>query len=251
LIGKCALAAASLAVGGCGRLRFDATPTDVQDLAYVHAVLADGPVGYWRLGEDIGTIAHDSSGNGLDGIYQGNVTYGRPGAIVGDPDTAIVLDGSTAFVRIPSSPRIDGITNSDVTVEAWVADGLTEVAELFSAWDGGNGYQVTWDNGEAGAYAPNGGARSPRPITDSNWHQVVVVWSAGTSTVYVDAQMVASGTAPFMPSAFENQIGNQCSGALSTQCTLFHAGSVDEVSVYDAVLDATRVQAHYDAAYGL
>jgi hypothetical protein len=236
-------------LAACGRLHFDATADGSGSATYVQTVLADGPVGYWRLGEKAGTIAFDSSGHGLDGTYQGGLLLGQAGAIAGDPDSAVLLDGSTGLVRIPNSPGINAISNSVVTVEAWVSGGLTETAELFSTWDGTtNGFQVVWDSGDAGSFAANQGVRSPRPITDNNWHQVVIVWNGGTTTVYVDAQLAASGSSPFTPSAFENQIGTQCFSALSTGCSLFHGGGIDEVSVYDAALDSARIQAHYAAA---
>ena len=56
---------------------------------YSGVVLAKGPVGYWRLGEAVGPTAVDASGFGYDGTYNGNPTFGQPGAIADDPDTAI------------------------------------------------------------------------------------------------------------------------------------------------------------------
>src|SRR5205085_11392652 len=50
---------------------------------YSAAVLAAGPVGYWRLG-DTGSVAVDAGPNGLNGSYIGNPTRGVPGALVGD-----------------------------------------------------------------------------------------------------------------------------------------------------------------------
>ncbi len=46
---------------------------------YALAVLADTPAGYWRLGEAGGSIATDSSANGLNGLYENGVVYGVPG----------------------------------------------------------------------------------------------------------------------------------------------------------------------------
>src|SRR5438874_13602683 len=57
---------------------------------YSAVVLADTPLGYWRLGEsDASQPAKDASGNGYDGTYNGGVTVGQPGAINGDADTAV------------------------------------------------------------------------------------------------------------------------------------------------------------------
>ncbi|HEY1381848.1 MAG TPA: hypothetical protein VGF55_33925 [Gemmataceae bacterium] len=46
--------------------------------AYVRRVLSLKPVGYWRLGEPTGRVAHDSSGDGPAGAYHGGPTPGTP-----------------------------------------------------------------------------------------------------------------------------------------------------------------------------
>ena len=56
--------------------------------AYSDAVLADSPVGYWRLGEASGAFV-DSSGNGNNGAAVGSPTYGETGALSADSDKAV------------------------------------------------------------------------------------------------------------------------------------------------------------------
>src|SRR5262249_37607737 len=69
------------------------------DPGYSAVILADNPLGYWRLGESKTSMpAEDATTNGNDGTYVGEVTLGHPGAIVGDPDTAALFDGATGFV---------------------------------------------------------------------------------------------------------------------------------------------------------
>src|SRR6516164_8157891 len=98
---------------------------------YSSVVLAKGPVGYWRLGEGAGPTASDSSGNGYDGVYLGNPTFGQLGAIAGDPDTAIGLNGpdSRDYVEIadPDSSAFSQPTSgAGLTVEMWMRpDALT------------------------------------------------------------------------------------------------------------------------------
>ena len=42
-------------------------------------VLADGPIGFWRLGEAPGSVtAADSSGNGNNGSCSGTITFCQP-----------------------------------------------------------------------------------------------------------------------------------------------------------------------------
>jgi hypothetical protein len=89
-------------------------------LAYRAAVLAKNPVAYWRLGEATGTTALDETGNGHDGTYIGNPTFGQPGAINGDPNTAVQFNG-TNYVEIRDSADFSQPTSTNgLTVEVWM-----------------------------------------------------------------------------------------------------------------------------------
>jgi hypothetical protein len=89
-------------------------------LAYRAAVLAKNPVGYWRLGETAGTTAVDETGNGHNGTYIKSPTLGQPGAINGDPNTAVQFNG-TNYVEIPDSADFSQPTSTKgLTVEAWI-----------------------------------------------------------------------------------------------------------------------------------
>ena len=83
---------------------------------YPQSVLADGPLGYWRLQEASGTTAVDSSGNGRPGVYQGGVVLGQAGAIAGS--SAAAFDGVDDQVVV--STDTGGLSPARVTVEAWV-----------------------------------------------------------------------------------------------------------------------------------
>jgi hypothetical protein len=95
--------------------------------AYSSVVLAKGPVGYWRLGEAAGPAATDVSGGGYDGSYLGNPAFAQPGAIVGDPDTAVGFNGpnSRDYVEIPdptdgSQVFSQKTSKMGLTVELWM-----------------------------------------------------------------------------------------------------------------------------------
>ncbi|HLJ84437.1 MAG TPA: hypothetical protein VKT51_09725, partial [Candidatus Eremiobacteraceae bacterium] len=111
-------------------------------------VLAKGPVGYWRFEEKSGVVARDSSSGRRDGTYKGGVTRGQPGAIQSEPDEAIVLNGSDAFVEIADSTVFSQPTSGKgLTVEAWMRpDALTfegQTAQRYLHWIG---------KGEPGAF---------------------------------------------------------------------------------------------------
>src|SRR5580704_13138755 len=80
---------------------------------YAPTVLGDSPGTYWRLGEATGTTAADATSNGNTGTYQSGATLAQAGAMVGDSDTAALLDGTSAYV----SSTLSGRTAD--TLEVW------------------------------------------------------------------------------------------------------------------------------------
>ena len=93
--------------------------------SYSQVVLARGPAGYWRLGEATGTTAFDSSGGGNHGTYVGSPSFGQPGAIAGDPDPAVGLNGpdSADFVEVPDPAGAafsQPASGMGLTVETWM-----------------------------------------------------------------------------------------------------------------------------------
>jgi hypothetical protein len=73
--------------------------------SYAQNVLAARPVAYWKLGEKSGLVAHDASGNGHDGTFEGSPSFGQPGAIAGDEGGSVRFDGRRDYVAIPDSPH--------------------------------------------------------------------------------------------------------------------------------------------------
>lgn len=70
--------------------------------AYSSAVLALTPQAYYRLDETSGTIAHDISGNGNNGVLNGVLIYNAVGALYADPNTCIGFSALGGVV-IPSA----------------------------------------------------------------------------------------------------------------------------------------------------
>lgn len=96
--------------------------------AYYTKVLALSPIAYWPLGDKIGSVAEDISGNGFDGAYI-SVTLGQSG--IGDGRTCPLFNGSGSFVNIYSTGFRDAFDGDEGTSIIW--------AKLFNAgaWGGG------------------------------------------------------------------------------------------------------------------
>jgi hypothetical protein len=238
---------------------------------YSAVIMADTPVGYWRLGESsTAPVAADSSGSVTlhNGIYSRGVTGGVTGAIKGDTDTAASFDGKTSFVDILGGAGSGNNANpfnlaSSFSLEAWVinngpiesttAGRILSTRVLPPGSSGGYGLGVLTgsnnvrfttfgvkDYDSTGTVIP----------TDGNWHHLVLVFdSSFTASFYLDGQLAdtVASTAPANPSPTDLNIGRNpvADGSLFYE---YWNGSIDEVAVYNYELTAAQVTAHFQAA---
>ena len=216
---------------------------------YPSAVLSDHPSGYWRLGEASGPTAADSSGNGLNATYASSgVTYGVPGALSGDSDTAVSVSNTQVASRsatgLPGGP-------SARTVEFWMKGAWSAGSSLLSYGQGcgSNGaggvfsLSVQGSNVVFGDGCNNPSIGGPHTLQDGNWHQVAATYD-GTNTVVIffDGQQAGSMTV-----AQEN---TDTSGASLQIAPSNFSGSIDEVAIYPSALSTAKINAHWQAGVG-
>jgi hypothetical protein len=224
---------------------------------YRDAVVADVPAAYFRLGEAAGPTAIDASGNDNNGTYSDTgVTYGADGLIAFDGDTAIRTDGAhgTMAVTLPSQ--------SAYTIEAWVKpDTGATTARNIIARTNDQGPTVDWSQQlriSAGGffehYLFDGQDRvvtgTTPVLAGSTYHVVGTAASNGLMHLYVN------GADEGLPSSIGTLSADGNRYVLGSHAgTLEHGGvfdylqgTLDEVAIYDAVLPASRIQAHYSAA---
>ncbi|HXU77864.1 MAG TPA: LamG-like jellyroll fold domain-containing protein, partial [Methylomirabilota bacterium] len=127
-----------------------AAPTN----AYAQAVLADHPIGYWRLGEGSGSTAFDYAGS-HDGQYT-NVVLGLPGYSINDTNTAAGF-GPSIESRVANIPGIDFATNGAnavFSIECWVKGPQAQSGDvgILTKGSGAGGEQFNLDTGAGGHY---------------------------------------------------------------------------------------------------
>jgi hypothetical protein len=225
--------------------------------AYSDTIVADGPLGYWRLGEsDPSQPAMDSSGNGNDGAYMGGVTLGKPGAIANDDDTAAGFDGATGFVDIPSMGTFD--LNNQFSLEAWVINSgqqLQQAGRIFS--NGGFAWGILTGGGtftkDAVRFTTFSHMDYDSNLTivpeDGSWHYLAVTLDdTNTATFYLDGVQTDSipGPAPAFSSGLDLFIGkNPYQNAPE-----YFNGCIDEPAVYPYVLSPDQITNHYNVGIG-
>ncbi|OGO54947.1 MAG: hypothetical protein A2V85_11230 [Chloroflexi bacterium RBG_16_72_14] len=221
--------------------------TGGQTASYRTTVLDDAPVVYWRLGETTTIIVGDEVGS-LTGWYGGTSTKGVPGAIAGDANGAVSLDGSTGYVGVPDYASLD-LANGPFSIELWVKRKTTGGVQ--SVIDRGPGsYQVYFATDGRLTVGRNGGgtlARESGATTDTTaFHHFVITKSGTTTRVYKDgADVTAVGTDLTLANTSTNLwLGRWNDG------TAFANIVLDDVSIYASALSAARVLAHYQAGIG-
>ena len=199
-----------------------------------------GLVGYWRLGESSGTTACDSTGQD-NGTYQGGVTLGTPGAISGDPDTAITLNG-TGQVSIPATSTLN--VGDDFTIEAWVKRGSskTGATEVIASKQNGSWVLMFNESDQLTLRRSNVAnvATATIATTDTGWHYVAATKNGPSVHLYIDGKDV---TGPVANQTMENnnepmEIGQSSNNA-------YFNGSIDEAALYNQALPPAQIEQHY------
>jgi serine protease AprX len=219
---------------------------------YRAAVLGDGPLGYWRLGEAGGTTAADASGNGRSGAYTGGFTLGATDALSADPDGAAAFDGVSGVVTVPGIG--DGAVASGFTLEAWVrAEGRQTDRGIAGKWGyhwstGGGGILLWLD--VAGNYGlavtsdhANYLSTTVAP-TPGKWEHVVGTWDGATLSLYLNGTLLASR--PFAGNPGSHSAEFQL-GGYGVNAARYLNGALDEVALYGRALSAPEVQEHHAA----
>ena len=248
---------------------------------YADVVLADTPIGYWRLNEpkkpqeSTSVIANSgsvgSAGNG--GILGGlnSVVGGATSPLVGDANTAMGFNGTDGKITVPYNA---GLNPASFTVECWArvdAWANTHQSPLTSrnstTATGNRGYifyaapytvtgQFTsaprWEfwTGNGSAFQSSAGATTN--VTLGQWTHLVGTFDAATGSklFYVDGQLVGGAINAVVAT---NDAAFLRIGAGTTESIyggFFVNGAVDEAAVYPGALSPKTVQAHFEAAKG-
>ncbi len=195
----------------------------------------------------------DASGNHLDGAYLNRVNLGGAGAILGDASTAVSLDGSTEYIKLPS---LGGFANG-LTLAAWIYPTASIAWATF--FDLGNGQAK--GNIVLGRYSSNNdfylqvynGPSSNSYITTSGgamemnkWQFIAATISpSGSAVIYKNGRAIASGTLPVPDnvSRTSNYIGKS-----NWTGNYNFGGAVDEAAIYSTVLASDRIVNQYYTA---
>jgi hypothetical protein len=229
---------------------------------YPTVILGDHPNAYYRLGEASGATAVDLSGNSQTGTYLGGITLGQPGALAGDSDTSIGLNGvngivDTAFKPADRTFSIEAwIKPTATSANEWVIAGRSGAAQLI--YNASDGTPQTYP-GYAGISFFDGTrfdvTLSTTALPLNQWTHVVGAWNDSTKSLslYVNGTLnqtqsfagkspvVGTALGTFQVGAFDESLHG------GTYHAQYFQGGIDEVAYYSSALTSTQIQQHYKA----
>jgi hypothetical protein len=205
---------------------------------YLTTVLADSPLGYWRLGESSGTtLASEVNSPTLDADLIGGATLGAPG-LISDADTAITSGFATAGGgRVPYDVLLD--QDDTFTLEIWYTCTWQVPADSNLLSWGTALVLAAKNNGTVVATA--GGttmATSTVTLTPGIPYHIVFTKDGSTRVLYVNGVDVTSlGTNVTI--SITNSLPLQIAGDVASSFI------VDEAAIYASALTAQQVLDHY------
>jgi hypothetical protein len=206
-----------------------------------------GPlVAHWPLDEGAGLTTADLSGNNNPGTLNGGATWGTtmlPPIHFTNP-AALVLDGVDDFVElgVGAIPACE----APKTVSVWfrvdvasTAVGRKNVVALTNL-DLATGVQIGLHDGRVAAWIPGDplvliAAPAAAPV---GWHHVAYTFEGSGHHLYLDGQLVGDAT-KVLPAG---PILNARLGTFAFSLEFF-GGAIDDVRIYDRVLDAAGLTA--------
>lgn len=250
------------------------------------AVLADEPLAYWRLNESGPLVQDISTNSGSLGAVDNATNFpgaqhGVPGAIVGDPDTAMGFPGIDTNsddgcypTIIPFDPNLN--PSGSFSVEVWLQPNLqgnlgNAQAPLNNDYTDQYGDRYGWDffqraadtqtpdaNGPGYSFrmwnGNNSGTESQNLMFNitggqyavGQWSHLVAVYDATvpSATLYFNGAQVAQSTSP-NGIYYANYAGPMSLGGYADGTENPFFGQLDEFAFYGTALTAAQVLAHY------
>ncbi len=241
---------------------------------YANRVVQDGARIYWRLGDAPGSSSARDSAQ-LDHGTVSAMTFGRPGAILGDPDTAATPTGTSSRIVQPPLINRAGLAernpvNDEISVEAWFRTTSSQGGRILGFGNSSSGTSSSTQSDRVLYVSNTGrvlfgvrtrpegtGATSSRvnrtisnntALNDGSWHHVVGTLSPDGMNLYVDGALVSSRTDTNSGHGYYGywRVGaDTLSGWTSQPSSTRLSGDIDEAAVYYNALSGAQVSNHW------
>jgi hypothetical protein len=215
-----------------------------------------GIIGYWKLDEGSGTNIYDSSGNGRNGVIV------NPSGTIWTKDCihhdCLYFNGNGGYVDIPNQLQFQQIT-LESSIYPFDCGTLNKTDNLHSSSTPltvgvGSVRNVYFEyrndcSFEFNLYDSNGVWQSVSTILIPNlWYHVIGTFDGINQRLYVNGQLVASGTSNGMKLDNTNiRIG--VNNPSSTTYEGNFSGKIDEVKIYNRALTPSEIPKYYNYSF--
>ena len=199
-------------------------------------------VAHWKFDDGEGAVAVDSSGNGNDGIINGD-----PQWVDGIIGGALEFNGDD-YVNCGNGPSLQ--IQDAITMAFWF-----QVEAFQNTWEGfmakgDDSYRASRGGGDGDAThmgisgtsvgGGNGWFNGTVIVTGGQWHHMAAVYDGAEGRIYIDGVLDANspGTGQINISDYDFYIGEN-----AQQTGRFFHGLLDDVRIYDGALTEEEIQA--------
>jgi hypothetical protein len=195
---------------------------------------------YWKFDEGSGTTAYDSSGNGNDGVFNGD-----PQWVAGKYGGALSFNGDD-YLDCGNGDSLQ--IQDEITMSCWFKiDAFLNTWEAFFA-KGDDSYRASRGDGSGNAThmgisgtstgGGNGWFNGTVIVTDGQWHHYASTYDGAEGKIYIDGvlDVTSPGTGQINISSYDFYIGE------NAQATgRFYNGLLDEVRIYSRALTDSEI----------
>ncbi|MDF1754813.1 MAG: autotransporter-associated beta strand repeat-containing protein [Verrucomicrobiales bacterium] len=208
------------------------------------SIVASDPdlTGFWRFQEDSGAnTAHDSSGNGGEGTFQGDVDIAA-GSVNANFGTAATFDGVSDAIATGRTAAELGFTG-DFTASAWIyLNSTTGDQTIFGTESVGtnNALHLVIRGGRPHLGFFSNDLTGNTNLSSGQWHHITWQFDSSTNqqSIYVDGNFDKSRIAP---SSFTGGSNEVILGHWRLGTNHYFNGMMDDVSVIGRVLTSEEI----------
>ncbi len=222
-----------------------------------HATLAENLVSYWKL-SDVND-AHGS--NNLTNSGSTTFTTGKSG------NAASFSSASSQYLYITDANQSGLDITGSLSISAWIKHvsnkqqviGKYQRRGATTPYIFESSYAIQWFSDQKLYFTLSSNGSTDRYFTSSstytdtsNFHHIVVVFSAGSSmTVYFDGSSISGSVTGGVPDSIYNSSADFQIGGIFANTQQYADGLIDEVGIWSKALTSTEVGNLYASGSGL
>ena len=193
---------------------------------------------YWRLNEDSGTLANDSSGNGNTGTISNGAWLYQGGA--GKVNPCLSFNGSNSSVVVTDAGELPAAYDVQ-TISCWMYVSATPSAASTAVAVSGNdsGVYLGYSSSTTfGVWRYNGTllVSTTTLPTPGAWHFISYTLNNGTHTLYIDGNAVSSSSA-----TTDSGDATTLTAGMSPGGANYFTGDLAEIRVYSRALNPAEI----------